>query len=46
MLVHYLTLEDQDLKESMDEYDSWFDTQIANVTQTVVQVVKNGLTYG
>jgi hypothetical protein len=44
ILVHYLTLEDEDLKETMDEYAGWFDTQIANITQTVAEAVKNGPT--
>ena len=34
MDVHYLTLEDEDLKLAMDKYTAWLDSQIATSTST------------
>ena len=31
---------DEDLKDAMDQYTTWIDTQIASVTQTVTQEAK------
>jgi len=38
---HYLRLSDEDLKEAVDKYTTWIDTQFANVTQSVTQEEKN-----
>jgi integrase len=42
MDIYYIKLSNDDLKEAMDKYTAWLDTQIANVTQTVTQEAKSG----
>ena len=41
MDAYYLKPSDDDLREAMDKYTAWIDTQIANVTQTVTQEEKS-----
>jgi len=40
MDAYYLKPSDEDLKAAMDQYTTWMDAQIANVTQAVTQTAK------
>ena len=42
MDLHYLRLNDEDLKAAMDEYTAWIDDQLANVDQSVDQAGNEG----
>jgi integrase len=41
MDAYYLKPSGDDLREAMNKYTAWIDTQIANVTQTVTQEEKS-----
>jgi len=42
MDAYYLKPSDEDLKAAMDQYTTWMDAQITNVTQTVTQEARKG----
>ena len=42
MDAYYLKPNDEDLKAAIDNYTTWIDDQIANVTQTVIQEAEKG----
>jgi integrase len=42
MDAYYLKASDEDLKAAMDQYSTWMDAHIANVTQTFTQPAKKG----